>query len=508
MARHINAPLFFYKSEMRMKKTINIFFLTLILLTGKIFAQQITVDFEAKLQKLERDIARLRTVAERYNRQKELGLLTIARNEYLAARKLYDEGKIQRAKFHYLKSQNIVVRVAQTLIFTPAAKMKSELKIKIERAERIVNQNPNNEEGRYLLSKTRFYQQRMDESLQRSAYQNAYKFYKIALYFANRILQLYNNGNLNITPTERYKMLADNIKKLYNEVNVNAYNNKNTASIMAKAVRLIARAKADHEKGAYRQAFANLQIAEKLLYRVIDLNADVNNLSEKKLRNNLFSLKRFIDSIEKKMNIHGDNRQLSLLSKARQYARSAEMDINNRAYADADKKISMGQKLAGKALQTQLTANTDNRDLFQKRLSEVTRLLRLQEKRINNINDPSIANMHNEAKNLLNNAERLAKSGNTPAAFFNVQIALKFIYGIKLRLDNNKNLSASKDKVQMQINEIERKLSKLYSPDNDEKIKLLKDLFKKAKSNYRLGKYEVSADLLRIINAQMQLLSH
>ena len=488
-----------------MKKTVNIFLLLLILFTGNAFAQQ-DIDFEQKLQKLERDIINLKGVAERYNRQKELSLLATAYKEYLAARKTYNEGRIQLAKFHYLKSQKIVVYVAQTLVFKPAAKMKSELKVKIEKAERIVNKNPNNEEGRYLLSKARLYQQRMDESLQRSAYQNAYKFYKIATYFANRILQLYNSGNLNIAPAEQYKMLADNIKKLYNEVNAEAYNNSNTAAIMVKVDRLIAQARADHEKGAYRKAFVNLQIAEKLLYRIIDLRTSGNNLSEKDLRSDIFSLRRYIDSIEKKVKLNGNNTQQSLLNKARQYTRGAERDMTNGAYAAAKKKISMGQRLATKALQVQLSNNSDNNDLVQKRLTEVTRLLRLQENRINSVNDPSVIYMHNEAKRLLTEAERFAKNGNSTAAFFNIQIALKFIYGIKIRLDKNENISASKENLLIQINELDKKLSRIETAQNGQKVSVLKDLLNKARVNYQSGNYQVAADLVRIIKAQLQTL--
>ncbi len=490
-----------------MKKVVNIFLLLLILFTANVFAQQ-DIDFELKLQKLERDIINLKRAAERYNRQKELALLVTAYKEYLAARKTYNEGRLQLAKFHYLKSQKIVVYVAQTLVFTPAAKMKSELKVKIEKAERIVNKNPNNEEGRYLLSKARLYQQRMDESLIRSAYQNAYKFYKISTYFANRILQLYNGGNLNIAPAEQYKMLADNIKKLYNEVKVEAYKNSNTSAIMIKVDRLIAQARVDHEKGAYRKAFVNLQIAEKLLYRIIDLRTSGNNLSENDLRSDIFSLRRYIDSIEKKVKLDRNNTQQSLINKARQYARAAERDVTNGAYITAKKKISMGQKLATKALQMQLSKNSDNSDLVQKRLTEVTRLLRLQENRISNVNDPSITYMHNEAKSLLTEAERLAKEGNSSAAFFNIQTALKFIYGIKIRLDKNDIRAASKENLLIQINELDRELSKIDSDKTIQKVKVLKDLLNKARVNYQSGKYEVAADLVRIVNAQMQTLSH
>ena len=489
-----------------MKRTVNIFSLLLILLTGNVFAQQ-DADFEARLAKLERDIANLKTVAERYNRQNELLLLATAHKEYLAARKAYESGRIQLAKFHYFKSLNIVKNVAQRLVFTPAAKMKSELKVKIEKADRLVNNNPNNEEGRYLLSKARLYQQRMDVSLQHSDYQNAYKFYKIATYFANRILQLYNSGD-NLKPAERYKMLADNIRKLYNEVSGEAYKSSNTSAIMVKVDRLIAQAKAEHEKGAYYRAFANLQIAEKLLYRIIDLKTSGSNLSEQTLRNDIFSLRRYIDSIEKKVNINGNNTQRSLLNKARQYARGAERDVSNGAYAAAKKKVSMGQKLATKALQMQMAAGSDRNGLVQKRLAEVTRLLRLQENRVSSVNDPSITYMHNEAKNLLKEAENLSKQGKESEAFFNIQIALKFIYGIKVRLDKNEKESASKQTLQMQINELERAISGLDTAQNTQKVKVLNDLLNKAKLNFQSGKYEIAADLVRIIKVQMQTLSH
>ncbi len=474
--------------------------------TGYAFAQQDS-DFELKLQKLENDILKLKRVADRYNRQKEQSLLIIAYKEYLAARKSYDTGRIQLAKFHYLKSQKIVIAVAQNLVFTPAAKLKSDLKLKIDNAERIVNKNPNNEEGRYLLSKARLYQMKMDESLHNSNFQNAYKFYNIANYFANRILQLFNDKNSSIAPAERYKKLAENIRKLYKEVNSGDLNDKNTANAISKVDKLIRQARVAHEKGAYRQAFINLQIAEKLLYRIIDLKNTGMNLSEKEIKTELFSLKRYIDSIDEKTRLSGNRSQISLLNKSRQFLLGAERDVSLGEFRRAKKKISLAQRMATKALQLQLSNNANDSDLIKRRLAEVTRLLRLQEKRMKNLNDPSIQFLNNEAKTFLEEAAKLSQSENSSAAFFNIQIALKFINRIEILLDKKEEYTVSEQKLLNEMNELERDLSNIHPEKQPEKVTVLKTLLIKARNNYNSGNYEITSELVRTIKNQMNLLS-
>jgi HEPN domain-containing protein len=291
-------------------------------------------------------------------------------------------------------------------------------------------------------------------------------------------------------------------------VNTDDYKDNNSVNILSKVDKLIQQARIDHEKGAYRQAFINLQIAEKLLYRIIDLKNSDKNLSEREIKAELFSSKRYIDSIEEKIRIDGTPSQISLLKKAGQFLISAERDASLGNLRQAKKKISLAQKMATKALQLQLLTNTNDSNLITKRLTEVTRLLRLQEKRMGNQDEPSLQFLHNEAKLMLEKADRLSQSGNSSAAFFNIQIALRFINRIERLLDKKENKIDSNQQILNTLNELDKKLYRISPENNPEKMTVLRNLLSKARNSYNSGQYEIAAELVFTVKNQMQFLSH
>ena len=124
-----------------------------------------------------------------------------------------------------------------------------------------------------------------------------------------------------------------------------------------------------------------------------------------------------------------------------------------------------------------------------------------------NLNDPSIQFLHNEAKTFLEEATKLSQSGNSSAAFFNIQIALKFINRIEILLDKKEKFTVSKQKLLSEINDLERDISNIPPANHPEKVMVLKNLLNKARNNYNSGNYEIAEELVRTIKNQMQLLS-
>ena len=212
-----------------MIRLIQIIFLTCFSL-NLLFSQSIDGDrVRNNILSLERKIKQVSTLAERYQNERAISLVSKAESEFRTALTLLQEWndlpqlprnrpkeKLISARAHYNLSNTLIDQAARLLLFKPTANLKTELERLIHQAEAIVHQ-ADKSELRYFLNKARTFHREALNAFSQSLYLKGHEFLKIAIYFAEKTISLAKSNQGDNSRLQRFEEQKNNIQILLNQ---------------------------------------------------------------------------------------------------------------------------------------------------------------------------------------------------------------------------------------------------------------------------------------------------
>ncbi|GAB4332348.1 MAG: hypothetical protein Kow0037_09750 [Calditrichia bacterium] len=273
---------------------MNRFFkITLILLAGLFLIQSVPAQTTPDRHDLKSHYERLR---DKFEKARQLaGILQNARLQQLAfsiekdlndARRAYENHNLKLAQI-YLKAATVKLRQFYSLILKQnklQQRLKDELDRRINLAEQAVR-NSDNQMAQNLLKQAKYYRRRAYRLSDNPelALQNML----MAIFFAEKAAATgsgFDKGDR--SQLDRYFADTGELLRRVNE-NDAARQNSTAANLLAKANRQFHKAERLYQSGNINQALQQLQLVNRLLYRVMDLSLETGDALEELARDGL-----------------------------------------------------------------------------------------------------------------------------------------------------------------------------------------------------------------------------
>jgi hypothetical protein len=492
-----------------MKKTIIILSIVLIL-SGYLFAQWEQDELYQRIRQFQSQLNQLQSLTSRYDNERVYEILTQAKNWYERARGSWQDRKYRIAREQF-KTAVILYRQASRLLFLkPVLNIQNTLDETIHKAEINLQKNESRD-GRYLLNKAREFKLKADRQINLSNYLKGQEYLRIALHFAQKAFDLSEKAGGNAGERYNYEEELQNLQDLYRELYRLNSNNRQVSELLQKADSYIKESQNTFRNNDKRQAFYQLKIAEKFLFRAVDLSEKSSESRPQRFINNLNSMRQFLHGIELSINNNDNPAARKFYNKAKNLLIEAENDHQNGELDKAGTKLLLAQRLGNRVLN--LIEPIGERKIFriENRIDEIDRIIQLQKQKIENNDDIVIENLHKEAERLLKQARRNLENGHENQAFQTVQLTLRLVNRIDLLMHKEDLKSQSLAGLNKEIQNLENKLNTIHNSfDDSEKlqtrIQILKNLLQNAKNHYENNELETSLELVRIVQSQLKLI--
>jgi hypothetical protein len=193
-------------------------------------------------------------------------------------------------------------------------------------------------------------------------------------------------------------------------------------------------AKVIADEGKIQMAISRLQLIKRLLYRVFDQAENGVMSKDDRLKNHLYTLRTFLESLQLEISQQSNPRLNSLLDKSWQLYRKAERSYENGNYANVQGNISLSQRFANKVFRMTRTNNTIQDNDLRAQINETQNLLRLQRDRVQKSNNKAIHKVHDDAGRLLDRARQALDSRKLVTAYQLIQAATRMSARIQREL--------------------------------------------------------------------------
>ena len=502
-----------------MKKVINLIILILAL-QATLGAQVIDADkVERNLRQLERKISTGLSLARQYDNPRAMQLLQKAQAELSAAYDFFNRAKTARPAERVpllIKTRNrfkiaeaIMGQVTRLLLLKPAAQIKTELDRLIQQADFKLSQQSYNRESRYFLQKARAFLEQANREFQNNRFLRGHENLKVARYFAEKALEFADapGGNAG---QENYEDWYKNLKLLLDRAGADMPSAGVNAELYNNARSFLRKARENYKQGNNRRALSQLKVAERLIYRLIDMSEGSRD-SEQQLRANLQSLGQYLNTVSNEAR-EDNSKGMRWLKKARQLYRAARNDFDKKRYTGARRNINLSQRLALKAYDafTRNSAGDVDGQLLKQRFDEVRQLIALQEQRLSGQDNADLRTLHEQGRALFLAAEKSSREGNEARARYQLILSLRLLNRVE-RLSRDQNsrpdISAFTQNRQRLYNIIQRfRGNDDLSTAEKEKIQALEKLLAQAQKLADQGRLSAAMEILNVVQSQIRTL--
>ncbi len=489
-----------------MKYSAKIFFL-LILLFSLSQAQSFFA-FNQAADKLGSRIEYLRQTADRYRVKRANEYLNQANNKLDEARSFVRQipPRINNAWAAYREASRLADLAAKALLVKPALQAGAEMDRLLLQAEALV-QNSNNAEARYMLTRARSFRFKSETAFRNSRFVKAREYYRIALFFVNKSIKLTRGTARNISG-QSYQQLLEDITNLYNDLSTAAASDVTLNKLLQKAQNALNLARQAYELGNRRQALLHLQICERLLYRVADLNQQSGQGRVERLGSNLSSLEHYLSGIETDLQAGSSRQSLRLLRKAEEFLKAARRDFENGAYKKAESKIALAQRMAAKALRLSSQEIPASGVEIDRRIAEIRHLISLQKEKAASGYEELIRLFHQQAQRLLDSAEKDFQSGKIKISFQKTKTALHLVNRLESVLSAKQVYKQTAPRLLERLQQMEHSLQILEqntnaSPGSAVLLPLLRELSAKVRIAIDSGKLLMAQEILDFMQGRI-----
>ncbi|KAA3611329.1 MAG: hypothetical protein D8M58_15295 [Calditrichaeota bacterium] len=490
----------------------------LLISLNYLFAQSSDIDanrVRQNIRALERKIEQIAILSERYQNDRAQLLINKSKDEFLLAQNLLAEWaklsrprpaqKLIEARAHYILSNSLADQASRLLLFKPAADLKTELERLIIRAESVVH-NKNTNEIRYFLNKARTFHQESLNAFRKSSYLKGHEYLKIAIYFAEKTISLATSNQDDTNHLKKLEEQRNNILVLLNQVSNSISDNPVLSELYQNAQNYIKRALTAYNNGNLNGAYSHLQIAERLVYRIIDLSENSNNSSEDRIKDDFQSLGRYLNSVRNELESQGQSSKL--LDRADKIYSEAGKNISRGQFEKAAGNLKLSQRMGMRAFNKISSDRQPGQENLQNRIKEIQRLTKLQENRIAENETNSLKSLHNQAVKFLNQAEQAFINKKYRQASYLLNLSLRVLNRTEKLIGSIQTAQISPKKIEddlIRIEQIFTRLTNNPSLQDQEKVKVnyLSELLKKARQEYQSNNLAFTREILFIIQHQL-----
>lgn len=483
--------------------------LVLFLFMANGFGQDLSL-LKRAIQELESRIPSLQQAAIRYNTAQAKEYLDQALAELNKTRQIVQQQpwRLLDAWASYRKSKAYVDLASRILIIKPALRVNAEMDKLISQAETEVGQT-NLAEARYMLTRARSFRLESVRAFRNERYIKAQEYNRIAVYFANKAIELAQGSGTAPDIREQYQQVRENLNRLFQDIQTADIENNALKTLFSKARLSMEQAQTAYEKGQSRRAVQYLQIAERLLYRAADLKQQTSLGRQERIQRNLNSLEQYISGIEKDLPQDAAQSNQRLLKKARQFLLSAWRDFEQKAFSQAESKIALAQRMATKALKITPREPADDNYRLEQRLSEIRHLITLQESQPDAANHTMVKELHLQINQILIQAETDLQQKRPRMAYAKLSIALRLVNRIEAMLSSPSMENFSKNQLLERYSQLENSVTNLSEQNKNNVqiqtvVPILSQLLKRSAQALEKDQLPMADELLNFVQRQLQ----
>lgn len=462
------------------------------------------------LQQLEDRIAQIKLLAQRYQNERAIEIINRSQIEFAMARNFMEMRRLREARQRFAEAKKLMEQAARLILFKPAANLQNDLERLMQDAEMAVHRS-SNEESRFMLNRARAFQSDGSAAFGISDYLKGQEFYRIAMFYARKAIELSTDSNKRLNRQDYFEEQLRNVEGLLNDALLKRKDNDDLNELIEKAGAFIQKSRDFYNLNQLQRAFAQLQIAERLLFRAIDLS-QMNREGEKEsIQNNLFSLQRYLVGIELSLQEETDSNAKGLLQKANQLYRDAQDDLENNRLNEARRNMLLSQRLATRTLRLINPSGDTAYTRVNERIGEISTIIQLQKQNPASRDNPVILFLQKEAENLLLQAEKEYEKGHGMQSFQFVRLALNLVNRADQLLRAEKQEHKSSSDLQAWFQDLYSKLTRIAeNPQSTEQIKiragLLIDMLNRVQMDVHKSNLALQEEILELVQAQLNTL--
>jgi len=474
---------------------------------------------ENNFSRLERKIENSLSLAAQYNVPRAVEQLQNAQKELNTAQDLYrqwqNSGRKSRtllvqAYNHYKIAAKIVDTVSRLILLKPTARLKSELDRLIQELETLLARQPGNLEARYFAQKGRAFLQKAALNFSGNRYLKGNENLRIARYFVNKALNLLkgNGGD----DQKDFNNWYNNLKLLKNRVATRINGKSLETEVLKNAEKYIRTAEANYRNGDLRGAINQLKMAERLIYRLIDMTENGKDDSAK-VKNNLTSLERYLQTVDQAVP-RDDQTARRLLKKANHYMTAARNDFNNGRLKQAAQNINLAQRLALKAYKKGPKESAgQNSDKVREQAENIGRLLEMQNQRLNAQQGQQAARaLHEQARTLYEQSRLSLEQGEPQAARFGLTLTLRLLNRAERLMAKeeasapvtNEAFNREYDRLRQIVDRLTN--NKEWQHGHDQQVHTLASMLDKARELASEDRLRAAMEILQVVQNQIRQL--
>jgi len=474
------------------------------------FAQQ--QDSRERIQRtfrlLERKIEQVRQMAQRYQNDVALSLLNEAESGVQRAKDLLREEppRFFQARQQLMQANALADRAARLVLLKPAANLKNELEQMIRRLEQLSGRSDNSDLF-YFLNKARAFKQQAEQAFERGEYLRGHELMRVARHFADKGILLFSDAAGDNSP-QRFEQYFSGLTTLYGRAESLVEENDQAAELLQEAGQYLQRARNLYAGNQQRQALSMMRIAERLLYRVIDMAQNEAMGGRERLENNLQSLRRYIRSLSDDVGEDGQPRQL--LTKSEQLLQKAENSLRDGDLSQARLHMDLAQKVAQKAFRL----NQDDRSVaddnaLNAQLNDIGRFLALQKNQLQQLSDPQLNMLHEQAGRFYRNAQQAVSNGNPRRATIMINLSLQTLNHVenlrKLQKQQYPDRTSIENEL-MRLETIAGRLAQNNELDEMQQARLesAREMLAQAREESQNGNWSLVQELNRLVRDQIE----
>ncbi len=489
-------------------KTILVILATLFFVAAG-FAQQ--QDSRERIQRtfrlLERKIEQVRQMAQRYQNDVALSLLNEAESGLQRAKDLLREEppRFFQARQQLMQANALADRAARLVLLKPAANLKNELEQLIQRLEQLSGRSDNSDLF-YFLNKARAFKQQAEQAFERGEYLRGHELMRVARHFADKGISLFSDARGN--SPQRFEQYFSGLTTLYGRAESLVEENDQASELLQEAGQYLQQARNLYGGNQQRQALSMMRIAERLLYRVIDMAQNEGMGGRERLENNLQSLQRYVRSLSDDVGEDGQPRQL--LTKSEQLLQKAENSLRDGDLTQARLNLDLAQKVAQKAFRL----NQDDRSVaddsaLNAQLNDIERFLTLQKNQLQQLSDAQLDMLHEQAGHFFRNAQQAVSGGNPRRASIMINLSLQTLNHVEKMRKIQKPQKPDQQSVENELSRLETIVSRLSQNNELDEMQQARlesagEMLAQAREESRKGNWSLVQELNRLVRDQIE----
>jgi len=445
-----------------------------------------------RLTSLERDLTRLKEKIQEAYHFVQLFPNTKIKEIILSAERQLNQAKNAIAAQQYLKARShinigfsILEKLYRELRNNPFIKVKFKERLDqiIREAEQIVLNSPN-PEARTLLNRARYFRQKAFNMAGIGQSEAALKNYFLAIFFAeNSIKSVQGKPNASIDNLERHfedsKALMNQIKEMLGQKQDATIND-----ILKRANEEFRQARRYYETRQNRKAYQQLQIVNRLLYRVLDLLEKDPHIKSERLLTEIELLEQSVAEFRNKIKQEKSDELMKLYERLSFLTRSIRQKYESGKIESAHKQLSVANRLLLQ-LQKRLDNKTNPVDVQIKNQLETAQymLSTLEKETPNNPYYEPLLEL------LRKNWEKAKQAWKNNQTHLSIQ-HLKFFNNLSLKLDQMKTASEINIRQKQKILENFQRLEKLLNnpPNSLKDNEVFQSRYENAKRLYQIAR--------------------